>query len=116
MLEIANNEINAFNGLSGDDDGKVAKDPNTTGGTSGDGSSNWVDDTVNLLNAGSNAFVSINDSLNHQGNSSQQQVNYNIGTRGASGNKKSDFDIMDYLPWMLGGLGAILLIGMIIKK
>lgn len=117
MLEIANNEINCFNGLAGDDVEKVAKDQNANAsGTSG----NWVDSTVNLLNSGANAFATVYDSLNHQGNSSQQQVNYNIGTRNASGNgsgnKKSDVDIMDILPWALGGLGVILLITMVSKK
>ena len=117
MLEITNNEINAFHGLSGDDDGKVARDPNATGGTSGDGNGwttaqNIIDSTGNLLNAGANFANSLHS--NNTGSNYNGGYNYNNYNPGTTNVKQSN--TMDYLPWILGGLGAILLIGLIIKK
>lgn len=95
MLDIAKNEISSFNGLGADGQGwQTAQDMiNTT------------------ANAAANVINAINSGNNNNSSSDQQQY---ISTRPAgnnnsnSNNKQSD--IMDYLPWIAGGLGLILLI------
>lgn len=111
MLDIAQNDINSVNGLAGDDVQKVAKDPQ---GSSG---SNWSDTAQSWVNTLTNSFVTVNASLNHQGNSSSNSGdNININTTPGRTSNSSQSDIMDYLPWILGGLGAILLVAVVTKK
>lgn len=96
MLDIAKNEISTFNGLGADGQGwQTAQDMiNTT------------------ANAAANVINAINSGNNNNSSSDQQQ---NIPTRPAGNNNSNNnnnkqSDIMDYLPWIAGGLGLILLI------
>lgn len=95
MLDIARNEISSFNGLGGDGSGLTT--------------------VMNTLDQATDMFVKVNDSINKgkEGNNSSSDQSLNINTRNVGDDNKkksSDSDIMDYLPWIAGGLGLILLI------
>lgn len=123
MLEIAANEINSFNGLSGDGD-KANVNPNaqyqpgsgtSDSGTSGNGNG-WqtAQNVADLVNQGADIFVKVNDSLNNNSSNNNNNGGYyasGINTRNVSGNSNNNNKETDYLPWILGGLGVIMLFG-----
>lgn len=100
MLEIVSNEINAVNGL-GDGDG------------SGNGI-DWTDVIKTSIEVGGDvAETAIKEKNSGGSSSSSSGSDYNIrlNTTGAGGtsNKKST---NDYLPWIIGGFGVLLIFGM----
>lgn len=100
MLEIVSNEINAVNGL-GDGDG------------SGDGI-NWTEVLKTTIEVGGDVAETAIKEKNSGGSSSSGSGNdyrIRLNTTGAGGtsSKKST---NDYLPWIIGGLGVLLIFGM----
>lgn len=101
MLEIVSNEINAVNGL-GDGDG------------SGNGI-NWTDVIKTTLEVGGDVAETAIKEKNSGGSSSSgssSDYSINLNTRDAGSNSKKNNNINNYLPWIIGGLGVLLLFGM----
>lgn len=114
MLDIANKITNSYNGLSGDGD-KVPKDPGTDGGNVSGNGNGWQI-AQDMINTTANAFATVNDSLNNNNNSSNSGYNYMPTYIPANYNTSKKSDFMDYLPWILGGLGVITLVLVVTKK
>ena len=108
MLQIAENEINSFNGLAGDGERDIAAAQ--TGGTSNNGwqtAQNMIDSTSTLINAGANFVDSLNNNSSSSNGTNYTPYNYNWGVTPAPQKQT------DYVPWILGGLGVVLLFGVV---
>lgn len=105
MYQIAANEIDAVNGLAGENTAE-----------------NWqiVQD---MITTSANAFATVNDSLNNNSSNQQQGSSTIVGGNPSTYSPNvrpltttSKKEETNYLPWIIGGVGVVLLLSMLVMS